>query len=265
VIASITPCDEFVTPTGDHARKDTPEATTGGREGSHLERRHAMTQSSTHELHRAGSPRVRAARLAGVFAGLVLLGAAQGAGASPALAHQIQIDPGSYVYPYSVNGSAPVAGPVTVALPAGTHDVETGGYVNLHGVASSTFRFTVTATGEVANVENAVTGQPSGAAIGQGGRLVFNQASITIDPGRFRDAYFLQYATLPLDGEQTVVLVPDVAYLLEHAPMAMTPRGDASGFYFVLDRAGRITRVLTPTGIPSASAVGTGHRLLFNR
>jgi hypothetical protein len=196
----------------------------------------------------------------------LLIGAASLlAGASPALAHEIQIDPGSYVYPYSVNGSAPVSGPVTVMLQAGTHRVETGGYVSLRGVASSTFRFTVTASGEVVNVENAVTSQPSGAAVGQGGRLVFNQASITIDPGRFRDAYYLQYATLPLDGEQTVVLVPDVAYLLEHAPMALMPRGDASGFYFVLDRAGGITRVLTPTGIPSASAVGTGHRLLFNR
>ena len=47
--------------------------------------------------------------------------------------------------------------------------------------------------------------------------------------------------------------------------MAMLPKGDPSGFDFVLDRAGRITRVLTPTGIPSASAVGAGHRLLFNR
>ena len=150
-----------------------------------------------------------------VVLNVLLLGATTFLGSFPALAHEIQIDPGRYIYPYSVNRLAPVSGPVTVSLPPGAHELETGGYVNLHGVASSRFRFTVTATGEVANVENVVTGQPSGAAIGQGGRLVFNQASITIDPGRFRDSHYLQYGSLPLDGEHTVVLVPEVAYLLE--------------------------------------------------
>jgi hypothetical protein len=199
--------------------------------------------------------------LGGLLAGVALLLGPS----SFALAHRIQIDPGSYAYPYAVNGSTPVTGPTTVDLPAGRHELETGGYVTLHGVGASRFRFTVTTTGQVVNVVNVATGRPSGAATGHGGRLVFNQVTITIEPGRHRDAYFLQYASVALEGAQSVVLVPDVAYLVEHAPMALSPNGDPSGFYFVLDDAGRITRVLTPAGIPSAAAVGIGDRLRFNR
>ena len=185
--------------------------------------------------------------------------------ASLAPAHQIHIAPGSYSYPYSINAHPPVTGSVVIDLRTGTHEIETGGYINVRGVASSRFRFTVTSSGAVTNVVNAVTGQPSGAATGQGSRLVFKQASITIEPGRFRDAYYLQYADMPLKGEQTVVLVPDVAYLFELAPAATTQKGDPSGFYFVLDVAGRISKVLTPSGIPSACAVGAGQRLRLNR
>jgi len=97
--------------------------------------------------------------------------------ASLALAHQIHIEPGSYAYPYSINAHPPVTGPVVIDLRTGIHEIETGGHVNVRGVASSRFRFTVTSSGAVTNVVSAVTGQPSGSAVGQGPRLVFKQAT----------------------------------------------------------------------------------------
>jgi hypothetical protein len=183
----------------------------------------------------------------------------------PALASPIQIDPGAYTYPYSVDGAAPVAGPRTVDLAPGTHWIELGPELDLPGIGSSAFLFEVDDAGQVTAITDPVTGQPSSAAQGVGAQLVFNTATVTIEPGGYRGHYRLQHTDPALEGTQAVVLVPGLLHSVEDATVAPAFGADPAGFYVQLDATGQVAAVLLATGAPSVAAVGSGTTLHFNR
>jgi hypothetical protein len=182
-----------------------------------------------------------------------------------AFAFPVEIDPGQYAHGYSVDGGEVITGVVWLELGPGLHEVDSGAFIDLPGLGSSRFVFTVTPDGRVADVRNAITGAVSRAAVASGNRLVFRETAIEIRPGRSPGNYFLQFRDPPLAGPQSLVLVPDLVYRVDEAPYVGAPDADLAAFYVVLDANGRIQAVRRATGEPSDSAAGSGTTLFFNR
>jgi hypothetical protein len=182
-----------------------------------------------------------------------------------AAAAEIVIDPGDYTLGFSVAGGEVVTGLVVLDLAPGTYEIDNGARVEIPGSGSSRFVFTVNADGTIGDIRNPVSGAPSGAATAIGNRLVFRQATVQIEPGRYHDDYLLQYRGPELSGTQSVVVVPDLVYQVDEVAYIEADDGERAAFFFFVDGEGVIRGVRRRTGEPSDAASGAGATLYFNK
>lgn len=173
-------------------------------------------------------------------------------GSAAAQSFTITINPGAYTGVYQVNpaneaGFGFVTGTQVLSLPAGDYDIDTGAEV-----ASSSFGFTVNASGQITNIT-------SGSATASGATLTLNNVTVTIDPRLYAGNFYVSpWHFLPRSGPQTVVLVPDLTYYVDDGAYVGGPQGSSS-VYFSVDANGLVT-----SGNTGAATGGAGVLTLNN-
>lgn len=177
------------------------------------------------------------------------LGTASAASAAP-----ITIDPGNYQGRYylpGVTGCCSYA-KTTFDLADGTYSLDTGATI-AGSYGSSSFAFTVSG-GTLTPVAN-------GSASSSGNTLSLRNTTVTINPGSYTGRYFLTAFGPGREfvGAQTVVLVPDLVYVLDDGAEIVATIGGTptpSNFIFAVSAAGAVSVVPGPFS-PPASAVGS--------
>lgn len=106
--------------------------------------------------------------------------------------------------------------------------------------------FTINANGQIENVFNGITLGPSGAAVASGSTLIFNNATITIEPNAYTGKYLLgSHYHSTFQSRQNIVVIPE---LLNHFDNnggynTFTVNGvrAATAFLFMVNASGVIT------------------------
>ncbi|MEK6407428.1 MAG: FG-GAP-like repeat-containing protein [Acidobacteriota bacterium] len=170
---------------------------------------------------------------------------------------QVNIDPGAYTGHYFLISDTltEYRGSQTVQLPPGTYHLDTGARAQHQGF-SSDLTFTVDGSGQVTNISNPVAAQASG------NTLTLNNASIIVDPrsyaGQYQLSSHLDAAYTSFRGVQTVVLVPNMVYVLDNGTHVPIP-GFAPNFTFAVDSTGHVINVSNPV-----AAQAGGNTLTLN-
>lgn len=112
--------------------------------------------------------------------------------------------------------------------------------------------FTIDASGQIANVFNAITLGPSGAVVASGSTLTFNNVTITVEPNAYAGRYTLSSHYYPnfvsFQGRQNIVVIPELLNDLDNMGgfNAFTVNGiqAATEFAFAVNASGVITGVI---------------------
>lgn len=184
-------------------------------------------------------------------------------GSASAWAFPITIEPGAYTGRYIVSGTE-YHGTVVIELASGSHNIDTGASLAIPQ-GTSYFEVNVDPAGQVASVINPTTRAPSGAAVGLGTTLAFNNATVTFNPTLYTGRYFIaSHGFTELFGPQTVVLVPDLVYYVDNGSFIATATA-ASDFLFLVDPAGQIAGVFDAiTDGSTVAAVGSANTVTFS-